>query len=757
MERDEALTAIREVAVEVLSVQPEAVVETARFAEDLDADSLDLVELVMGLEERFDVSIPEEDLEGVATVGDAVDLVLAKASQRGMSEASRPPGATARRGHRGRAAHPRRRRARGQLGHHARRPIGGAPDHRVRRERARGEVRVRGAGLRSRRRTSARRRAGASTAARSSGSRRPSTRSPTPVIPAPTRPGARWSRGPGSAGSPRSSSSSRSTATKGPDRVSPFFVPMMMPNSTAGSDRHPPRMERSDAVHRHRVRGQRERDRRGHPPDPRRDRRRRDRRRHRGEPHRPGGRRVRPHGCAEQAQRRPGARLPTVRRGPRRLRDGRGRRASSCSSGTTAPSPAARASTARSRATASNSDAFHITAPSEGGAGAAACMQLALDDADIAADAIGHVNAHGTSTELNDAAESEAIRKVFGDASPPVTATKGVTGHLIGAAGAIEAIVALQAGREGVVPPVANPERLGDDIASIDVVAGEPRVIEPASGAVELVRLRRAQRHAGPRAPSVMLLEGKRILVTGVLNDQSIAFGVARVAQEQGAEVVLSSFGRIMRLTERTAKKLPVRARRSWSSTSPIPRDLDALAGRLPFDLDGVVHAIGFAPESCLGRRVPRRPLGRRRGRDAGVGVLAQGARGRPRSPARRRRRHRRARLRQPAPRVAGLRLDGRGEGGVRVDRALPGARARTPPDPGEPRGRRARSGRSPPARSRASSSSRRCGRPVPRSGGTSATPAPAAKAVVALLSDWFPATTGEIVHVDGGYHAIGA
>ena len=82
MERDEALTAIREVAVEVLSVQPEAVVESARFAEDLDEDSLDLVELVMGLEERFDVSIPEEDLEGVATVGNAVDLVLAKASQR---------------------------------------------------------------------------------------------------------------------------------------------------------------------------------------------------------------------------------------------------------------------------------------------------------------------------------------------------------------------------------------------------------------------------------------------------------------------------------------------------------------------------------------------------------------------------------------------------------------------------------------------------------------------------------------------------
>ncbi|MEO6467977.1 MAG: acyl carrier protein [Acidimicrobiia bacterium] len=80
MDRGDALVAIREVAVEILSVEPDAVVESARFAEDLDADSLDLVELVMGLEEKFDVSIPEEDLEGVATVGDAVDLVLKKAA-----------------------------------------------------------------------------------------------------------------------------------------------------------------------------------------------------------------------------------------------------------------------------------------------------------------------------------------------------------------------------------------------------------------------------------------------------------------------------------------------------------------------------------------------------------------------------------------------------------------------------------------------------------------------------------------------------
>jgi acyl carrier protein len=82
MERDEALTALREVAVEVLSVEPDVVTDEARFKEDLDADSLDLVELVMGLEERFDISVPEEDLEGVTTVGHAVDLVMAKVAAK---------------------------------------------------------------------------------------------------------------------------------------------------------------------------------------------------------------------------------------------------------------------------------------------------------------------------------------------------------------------------------------------------------------------------------------------------------------------------------------------------------------------------------------------------------------------------------------------------------------------------------------------------------------------------------------------------
>ena len=121
-------------------------------------------------------------------------------------------------------------------------------------------------------------------------------------------------------------------------------------------------------------------------------------------------------------------------------------------------------------------DAHHITAPSPGGAGAAACMQLALNDAGLEPSAIGHVNAHGTSTPLNDAAESEAIVKVFGDDAPPVTSIKGVTGHLIGAAGAVEAVASLLAASTGIVPPTANHRERSEDIV-VDVVAGEPREI----------------------------------------------------------------------------------------------------------------------------------------------------------------------------------------------------------------------------------------------------------------------------------------
>jgi 3-oxoacyl-[acyl-carrier-protein] synthase II len=121
-----------------------------------------------------------------------------------------------------------------------------------------------------------------------------------------------------------------------------------------------------------------------------------------------------------------------------------------------------------------NADAYHITAPSPGGEGAAACMQLALDDAGVSPDQVTQINAHGTSTPLNDAAEAEAIRKVFADQAPPVTSTKGVTGHLVGAAGAMEAVACLLSMDRGLIPPTANLNRIGDDI-QLDVVSGSPR------------------------------------------------------------------------------------------------------------------------------------------------------------------------------------------------------------------------------------------------------------------------------------------
>jgi 3-oxoacyl-[acyl-carrier-protein] synthase II len=124
-----------------------------------------------------------------------------------------------------------------------------------------------------------------------------------------------------------------------------------------------------------------------------------------------------------------------------------------------------------------NADAYHITAPSPGGSGATACMQLALDDAGLAPSAIGHINAHGTSTPLNDASEAEAIVKVFNGSPPPVTSTKGVTGHLIAAAGAVEAAASILAVRDGMAPPTANHQRTDPDI-NIDVIAGSPRPVQ---------------------------------------------------------------------------------------------------------------------------------------------------------------------------------------------------------------------------------------------------------------------------------------
>ncbi len=127
----------------------------------------------------------------------------------------------------------------------------------------------------------------------------------------------------------------------------------------------------------------------------------------------------------------------------------------------------------------STADAHHITAPAPGGNGAAACMELALADAGIAAGDIGHINAHGTSTPLNDMAESQAIAKVFGHPGPPVTSTKGVTGHALGGAGAIEAVAVTLSIVRRLIPPTAGYEEPDPDI-TLDVVHGSARPWEPA-------------------------------------------------------------------------------------------------------------------------------------------------------------------------------------------------------------------------------------------------------------------------------------
>jgi 3-oxoacyl-[acyl-carrier-protein] synthase II len=128
---------------------------------------------------------------------------------------------------------------------------------------------------------------------------------------------------------------------------------------------------------------------------------------------------------------------------------------------------------------ASTADAHHITAPIPGGSGAAACMTLAMEDSGVAVEQIGHINAHGTSTPLNDLAEADAINKVFGNPAPPVTSTKGVTGHGLGASGAIEAVAVVLSIEHRLIPPTAGYEEPDPEI-SLDVVAGAGRPWVPA-------------------------------------------------------------------------------------------------------------------------------------------------------------------------------------------------------------------------------------------------------------------------------------
>jgi 3-oxoacyl-[acyl-carrier-protein] synthase II len=119
-------------------------------------------------------------------------------------------------------------------------------------------------------------------------------------------------------------------------------------------------------------------------------------------------------------------------------------------------------------------DAYHITQPEPEGGGAIAAMQAAIADAGEPAEAVEYVNAHGTSTPLNDAAESRAIHKVFGDHRPAVSSTKSMTGHTLGGAGAVEAAATALAIHEGVLPPTINLDD-PDPECDLDHVANEAR------------------------------------------------------------------------------------------------------------------------------------------------------------------------------------------------------------------------------------------------------------------------------------------
>ena len=266
------------------------------------------------------------------------------------------------------------------------------------------------------------------------------------------------------------------------------------------------------------------------------------------------------------------------------------------------------------------------------------------------------------------------------------------------------------------------------------------------------------QRRLRPDPALMGILDGKKLLITGVVNRESIAYEVAKQAQEAGAEVVLTSFGRVRRMTERSASKLDGPPDVLELDVNN-PEDIEAVAGEL-------ARALGPrrrhpARDRLRARGRARRQLPQHAGRERRDGVqdqrvLAQGAGGRARRPLPRGGRERRgARLRRVG-RLAGLRLDGRRQGCARGDVALPGARPRAEGRAREPRERRAardaRRARHPglrrPRHRLAAAGAARLGhrRPGARRAG----------AILFLLSDLARGVTGEILHVDGGFHAMG-
>jgi 3-oxoacyl-[acyl-carrier-protein] synthase II len=124
-----------------------------------------------------------------------------------------------------------------------------------------------------------------------------------------------------------------------------------------------------------------------------------------------------------------------------------------------------------------SADAFHMTSPPDGGEGAARCMNAAVRDAGIELDQVDYINAHGTSTVVGDRAELEAIRGLFGDHASKlmISSTKSMTGHLLGAAGGVEAIYSILALYEGVVPPTINLDNPDPVVGNLDLVPNEAR------------------------------------------------------------------------------------------------------------------------------------------------------------------------------------------------------------------------------------------------------------------------------------------
>ncbi len=262
-----------------------------------------------------------------------------------------------------------------------------------------------------------------------------------------------------------------------------------------------------------------------------------------------------------------------------------------------------------------------------------------------------------------------------------------------------------------------------------------------------------------------MLLEGKRVLVTGVLTDQSIAFSVARCAQEQGAEIVLTSFGRAMSLTKRVARRLPTEPDVLELDVTN-PEHLSALGGELEQRwgrLDGVLHAIGFAPAACLGGDF----LGA--GWDDVATAMHTSAYSLKAL----------AEMALPLMKGAGT-ADGRSGGSIvgldfdarvawpaydwmGVAKAALESTCRYLARDLGPAGIRVNLVAAGPLKTVAAKSIDGFAKFedawVARAplGWSITDPEPVARACVALLSDWFPATTGELIHVDGGYHAIGA